>query len=1382
MTSIFKNKCVFDFIKEIMECNDIQEILNKCINIAEMGYVYERLWDIIIKFGYCVKFPKSQFVSKIGNANQPPLKKLETYNNYLKEKVMSGNTGGASDITLYDKQNNKYIFISSKYKTETQNDSVDKYDVQKIIAVATDSENIFYYPSYDIYLIVRDKQFVLQLAENAHSTNNHITKYFTNNNIMDQMDLEQYFQQFKKEFLKYKPSLISDFDNFFLTEKISLVPRFHQELITENTLYFALQHGASRYRIKNFLWGCKCRSGKTYMVGILIDKFFQFYKKNNINNGKLNVLIITPVPTETMPQFTEELFYKFKEFNDFNIWEAKHLINISSISSPNNIFILSKQYLDNHINENTILPIRNLHLNLIFFDENHYGGVTLYSQQIVESYIVPQTIKVFLTATYKKPLDVWEILENGQMFWSMEDEQICKNIYNNNNNINYLKERHQKVQAIIDKLHGMQYSTKQIFECYLNMPDMYLLTTLFDPDQFDEIKEKIADSKYGFSFESLFAITNKEFQYDGEVRKILRYISGSNKEEDFKKGDRSIFSRISYIQKKKDSRFPFTQIWFLPPMKIQLISTCLKKIMEEDLIFKEYSILCIYSDNKELGDIKKSIDKCIQEAHHNYKRGVILLAGNMLSLGITIESCDVVMLLNNSLSSDKVMQQMFRCMTEGKSGDKKMGFVVDLNISRVLNTCINYSARKNNNNNVEDSIKYIVDHHLINIDVDYLESRSIDSSSLINKLLEIWKNDPINNFKTLLKNLDNDCVEFSRELQNEINNHFLSTNSQKNINAKIKMNMEQTIQSGTDSSNNNNNNSNNNKRRKIDKEIDISFTKDILPYVVPLSCILTIKEKHDNFVEMLNFIHFHPELLGIFDEMCMVWFKHNELIGFIKKIVSEFFDSNSNLHGVIIQFSSSLRSLLDDKKKLLELIHDCLKIKTTEKKQFGEVFTPMKFINNDMLKKLEEYYTSQYHSNIWENMNLKFFDPAAGMGNFPIAIYYKLMTGLQLLIPNESHRQKHIIENMLYMSELNVKNCFVIKQIFNINNNYHLNLYQGDSLELNIEEEFQVNKFDVIIGNPPYNDSFSDTGAGASALYHKFINYYVEKCHFLMFIIPSRWFSGGKGLDKFRKDMLRRIDIPFIEHSPDACSIFGSGVEIKGGVNFFLIDHLYSGSCSFNDVLIELNRYDVLIDNPQFYSIIDKIIKYNNDNNKKLTSLYKGRCYGIEPNDEEKGKIKQLLINNTKNNLDYLKCHVSQPKQKNLKSPQYDFYFPKKDLNGKEYNYWKLITVEAAYKHRSGFGNTFIGRPNEIHTGSYISFKVNTEEEAKSLLSYLKCKLPNFLLSIRKNSQHINEDVCSWIPLPPLNQIWNDEDLYNFFKLSRKEILLLENVQIINKN
>ena len=94
---------------------------------------------------------------------------------------------------------------------------------------------------------------------------------------------------------------------------------------------------------------------------------------------------------------------------------------------------------------------------------------------------------------------------------------------------------------------------------------------------------------------------------------------------------------------------------------------------------------------------------------------------------------------------------------------------------------------------------------------------------------------------------------------------------------------------------------------------------------------------------------------------------------------------------------------------------------------------------NEMLDKLPK--------EIWKNKNLKWLDPANGMGNFPIAVYLRLMEGLKDEIKDIKKRKKHILENMLYMCELNKKNVFVCNQIFNINDEYKLNLYEGDTLE-----------------------------------------------------------------------------------------------------------------------------------------------------------------------------------------------------------------------------------------------------------------------------------------------------------------------------------------------
>ena len=345
------------------------------------------------------------------------------------------------------------------------------------------------------------------------------------------------------------------------------------------------------------------------------------------------------------------------------------------------------------------------------------------------------------------------------------------------------------------------------------------------------------------------------------------------------------------------------------------------------------------------------------------------------------------------------------------------------------------------------------------------------------------------------------------------------------------------------------------------------------------------------------------------------------------------------------------------------------------------------------------------------------------------------------------------------MAEYNKKNCFIIKQIFDINNEYKLNLYEGDSLKLDIKKEFGITKFDIVIGNPPYNEELTTKKGSASALYNKFVEYYIEKCDLLCFVIPSRWFSGGKGLDGFRKMMLSRKDIVYIKHFDDASTIFGNLVEIKGGVNYFLKDNHHNGDTKFNGSNTKLNNYDVFVDS-KYYIIIDKMLKFNS-----INSLFIGQSYsGINSND------KRLKDSETKTTL---KCYVSQQKG-------FEKYIEKEEINkDRDFNKWKVITTRSAFGASSGFGNMFIGKPNEICNQSYVLFEVESEDEAKSLLSYMKCRLPNFMLSLKKASQDICGDTCKWIPLPPLNKEWTDDEVYKHFNLSEDDIKLINETNIV---
>ena len=287
---------------------------------------------------------------------------------------------------------------------------------------------------------------------------------------------------------------------------------------------------------------------------------------------------------------------------------------------------MSKHLLQKYINEDTIAKIKNLKLDIIGFDENHFSGTTNLSKDILKSYSSKNTIKIYLTATYNKPLREWNILPECQMFWDIEDEQICKSILCDESKLTDLKDKHgnEYISNAIKYYNKLGLSINDIFKCYDKMPDLHLITNLFDQQRYEILKEKLNnESKMGFCFETLFGLnkTKNKFSFEDDVKTFLRYISGSNKEED---GDKTIFTRINNIYTEKDTRKPFTQIWFLPSFNINEISQCLKKVMKEDNVLKYYEVLCINRKNKDLAkDIKDEINNKEKEAFNKGKRGFV---------------------------------------------------------------------------------------------------------------------------------------------------------------------------------------------------------------------------------------------------------------------------------------------------------------------------------------------------------------------------------------------------------------------------------------------------------------------------------------------------------------------------------------------------------------------------------------------------------------------------------------------------------------------------------------------------------------------------------------------------------------------------------------
>jgi len=1344
-----------DFIDYIITFDNVDDILENCKTQSEKGFIFERLFDIVIKFGFCDIFTNSYFNHLIGNSNNAKLKILENLNQYLNEKVLSGNSGGCSDITLQNKNDDSYIFISSKMPKSNDDikkqKSVDYYDIQNIIAMATKNKHI--YTNYKIYLVVPNKKKVLDKVKNANESSKYITEHMTEENILDKNDLNKYFLAFKQDIIKNKNE---DWQSIYLNSKENLILRFHQELITQKTSNL-IEEGN-----KSFLWGCKCRSGKTYMFGGVIIK--QLKVKN-----KLNVLIITPAPTETSPQFTNDLFNKFKDFDKFKIHHIEGSKMLSSLElCDNNIFVMSKQLLQKYINDKTIMKIKNLKLDIIGFDENHFSGTTDLSKDILTSYSSKNTIKIFLTATYNKPLKEWNILPECQMFWDIEDEQFCKSILIDENNLDKLKEKHgnEYITKTIKNYTELGLSINDIFKCYEKMPDLHLITNLFDQQRYEIIKEKLNnENKMGFCFDTLFGLnkTKTKFSFENEVKTILRYISGSNKEED---GEKTIFTRINNICSEKETRLPFTQIWFLPSDNINEISECLKKLMLEDNILKKYDVLCINRKNKELAkDIKDEINKKELVAKATGKLGLILLAGNMLTLGITLNLCDLVILMNNALSSDKVLQQMYRCMTEGEN--KKIGFVIDLNISRVLNTCVNYTVYKNEKS-IDDKMKYLIKNHLINIDVDMMLNKKINSDMIVKKLMDIWKEDPINSFRTLLKKLDNDYEEFDNSTQKLINKTFTKSLKDNKVSLELKLKDEddeiQKLPTGKEKIKNDSDSESiedsDEEEEKEDEETQISFTKDVLQYVIPLTCILTIKNSNMDFVKMLNDIKENPELLDTFNDQCLIWWNKKDLIDLIKDIVDKYFDKNSNTYNISVQFKMSLQSLIDNPKELLELITECLKPKDIEKKQFGEVFTPMKLVT-EMLNKLP--------IEVWKNKTLKWLDNCCGMGNFPIAVYLRLMEELKETIPNEKERKKHILENMLYMCELNKKNVLICKQIFDINNEYKLNIYEGDSLKVDYLKEFKVKQFNIIIGNPPYQDS---NATGDNKLYLDFTKKSLDiliNNGLLLYITPRNILEYLLLVEKNRKYIDNFYQLKYLaietsnKHFPKVGSTFAYFlIEKQSYYEKTIIEYMYCNKIEVIKIMLQ-KGFKI----PRVLTKLDiEILSYltSKTNNYILYDfMFDNKTQRIRKQHIDKNIVS---IKETDKN----KIKIIDTINKTTPFPGKYYYYNLKD---NDFDKNKLILSKKGYL-----------MPYVDKTKSYTysdNFKYIIDDNLEQIKLLFESKIVKYLLFQYSKNGFDSIDIIKTINKKNLKNIKIENELYKLYNLTEEHIIHINNILGISK-
>ena len=327
-------------------------------------------------------------------------------------------------------------------------------------------------------------------------------------------------------------------------------------------------------------------------------------------------------------------------------------------------------------------------------------------------------------------------------------------------------------------------------------------------------------------------------------------------------------------------------------------------------------------------------------------------------------------------------------------------------------------------------------------------------------------------------------------------------------------------------------------------------------------------------------------------------------------------------------------------------------------------------------------------------------------------------------------------------------------------------------------------KFDVIIGNPPYqlNDG-GGTGSSAIPIYHKFVEQAkkLNPSHLIM-IIPSRWFSGGRGLDEFRNEMLKDKRLNIIHDFPNAADCF-PGVEIKGGVCFFLWDRSYNGKCDIythngTHVTSHSKRYllekdaETFIRYNEAIPILQKIRAFNEQSFSELISANDPFGFDIRVENSYK-RIKPVF--EKKPSKKSVSVYFNGWQKEGLGYIDFD----KIAKNGDLVNTNKLLIPKAWGTGTMGkdWLNPIIAENGTCCTETYLVVgpfdKLST---TKNVLSFTQTKFFHFLVSLIKITQNAMKKVYSFVPVQDFSLVWSDKMLYKKYNLTIEEIDFIESM------
>ena len=492
-----------------------------------------------------------------------------------------------------------------------------------------------------------------------------------------------------------------------------------------------------------------------------------------------------------------------------------------------------------------------------------------------------------------------------------------------------------------------------------------------------------------------------------------------------------------------------------------------------------------------------------------------------------------------------------------------------------------------------------------------------------------------------------------------------------------------------------------------------------------------------------------------------------------------------------------------------------------------EVFTPPG-LTNQMLDTVEfAWAEANGGAKIWANPNVRFLDPFSKSGVFLREITKRLVDGLAEQIPDLEDRVDHILANQVYgiaITELTAllvrrslycskladgkhsvtssfdtpdgnvwferiqhswengrcRFCNAAKGEYGRSSSLETHAYafiHTSDVRATIASMFGDDvKFDVILGNPPYQLG-SDGGTRDVPIYQHFVEQ-AKKLdpQLLTMVIPSRWMAGGLGLTDFRTEMLGDRRLRTLVDYPNSAEVF-SGVDLKSGVCYFLWDGSHDGLCDVTTIRAgqedgptsrSLDEFDVLVRDGRAVAIIHKVLARQEPSLGEVLSAR--TAFGLVSNFSGHREAAEKSD---------IKFYATSPKGRFTAWVSPD----KITTNHDAIDSFKALIPKAGPGNSGGhvipdivLGPPWIAERPSVCTQSFLFVQTETKEQAESVTSYYRTRFLRFLVSLRKITQDTKADTYSWVPQQTWDRTWTDDELYAKYDLTDDEVQYIESM------